>query len=84
MGTMLIGYDVEWLGDGDVTPRFIEQARTLHKRLGGVQETNRCWDSETMDEWSHPRVISNLPKVVLVVWVEATTLTVITSRRPKW
>jgi hypothetical protein len=41
MGTMLIGYDVEWLGDGDVTPRFLEQARLLHNRdflglLGGV------------------------------------------------
>ena len=34
MGTMLIGYDVEWLGEGDVTPRFLEQARSLHNRLG--------------------------------------------------
>ena len=31
---MLIGYDVEWLGEGDVTPRFLEQARSLHNRLG--------------------------------------------------
>ena len=34
MGTLLIGYDVEWRGDGDVTPRFLEQARSLHDRLG--------------------------------------------------
>jgi peptidoglycan/xylan/chitin deacetylase (PgdA/CDA1 family) len=34
MGTMLIGYDVEWRGEGDVTPRFLEQARSLHNRLG--------------------------------------------------
>jgi peptidoglycan/xylan/chitin deacetylase (PgdA/CDA1 family) len=34
MGTMLIGYDVEWTGDGEVTPRFLEQARALHNRLG--------------------------------------------------
>jgi peptidoglycan/xylan/chitin deacetylase (PgdA/CDA1 family) len=34
MGTMLIGYDVEWLGEGDVTPRFLEHARSLHNRLG--------------------------------------------------
>jgi hypothetical protein len=34
MGTMLIGYDVEWLGEGDVTPRFLEQAQSLHNRLG--------------------------------------------------
>jgi peptidoglycan/xylan/chitin deacetylase (PgdA/CDA1 family) len=34
MGTMLIGYDVEWLGEGDVTPRFLEQARSLHNQLG--------------------------------------------------
>jgi peptidoglycan/xylan/chitin deacetylase (PgdA/CDA1 family) len=34
MGTMLIGYDVEWTGDGDVTPRFLERARELHNRLG--------------------------------------------------
>jgi peptidoglycan/xylan/chitin deacetylase (PgdA/CDA1 family) len=34
MGTMLIGYDVEWSGDGDVTPRFLDRARSLHNRLG--------------------------------------------------
>jgi peptidoglycan/xylan/chitin deacetylase (PgdA/CDA1 family) len=34
MGTMLIGYDVEWRGEDDVTPRFLEQARSLHNRLG--------------------------------------------------
>ena len=34
MGTLLIGYDVEWRGDGEVTPRFLEQARSLHDRLG--------------------------------------------------
>ena len=34
MGTLLIGYDVEWRGDGDVTPHFLEQARSLHDRLG--------------------------------------------------
>ena len=34
MGTMLIGYDVEWSGDGEVTPQFLEQARALHNRLG--------------------------------------------------
>ena len=34
MGTLLIGYDVEWRGDGEVTPRFLEQARSLHNRLG--------------------------------------------------
>jgi peptidoglycan/xylan/chitin deacetylase (PgdA/CDA1 family) len=34
MGTMLIGYDVEWRGERDVTPRFLEQARSLHNRLG--------------------------------------------------
>jgi peptidoglycan/xylan/chitin deacetylase (PgdA/CDA1 family) len=34
MGTMLIGYDVERCGEGDVTPRFLEQARSLHNRLG--------------------------------------------------
>jgi peptidoglycan/xylan/chitin deacetylase (PgdA/CDA1 family) len=34
MGTLLIGYDVEWRGKGDVTPRFLEQARSLHNRLG--------------------------------------------------
>src|SRR5215203_4484018 len=34
MGTLLIGYDVEWLGEGDVTPRFLEQARSLHNQLG--------------------------------------------------
>jgi peptidoglycan/xylan/chitin deacetylase (PgdA/CDA1 family) len=33
MGTMLIGYDVEWRGEGDITPRFLEQARSLHNRL---------------------------------------------------
>jgi peptidoglycan/xylan/chitin deacetylase (PgdA/CDA1 family) len=33
MSTMLIGYDVEWRGEGDVTPRFLEQARSLHNRL---------------------------------------------------
>jgi peptidoglycan/xylan/chitin deacetylase (PgdA/CDA1 family) len=34
MGTMLIGYDVEWRDEGDVTPRFLQQARSLHNRLG--------------------------------------------------
>jgi peptidoglycan/xylan/chitin deacetylase (PgdA/CDA1 family) len=34
MGTLLIGYDVEWRGEEDVTPRFLEQARLLHNRLG--------------------------------------------------
>jgi peptidoglycan/xylan/chitin deacetylase (PgdA/CDA1 family) len=34
MGTMLIGYDVEWRGTGDVTPRFLAQAQALHDRLG--------------------------------------------------
>jgi peptidoglycan/xylan/chitin deacetylase (PgdA/CDA1 family) len=34
MGTLLIGYDVEWVGEGDVTPRFLAQARSLHNRLG--------------------------------------------------
>ena len=34
MGTMLIGYDVEWLGEGDVTPHFLAQARSLHNHLG--------------------------------------------------
>src|SRR3954467_6344020 len=34
MGTFLIGYDVEWRGDGEVTPYFLEQARSLHNRLG--------------------------------------------------
>jgi peptidoglycan/xylan/chitin deacetylase (PgdA/CDA1 family) len=34
MGTMLIGYDVEWRGEGDVTPRFLKQAWSLHNRLG--------------------------------------------------
>ena len=33
-GAMLIGYDVEWLGDSDVTPQFLEQARELHNPLG--------------------------------------------------
>jgi hypothetical protein len=33
MGMMLIGYDVEWLGEGDVTPRLLEQARSLHNCL---------------------------------------------------
>lgn len=34
MGTLLLGYDVEWRGDGDVTPRFLEQVQSLHNRLG--------------------------------------------------
>lgn len=34
MGTMLIGYDVEWRGEGEVTPMFLEQARALHNHLG--------------------------------------------------
>src|SRR3954465_2201415 len=34
MGTMLIGYDVEAHGAEDVTPRFLDQARALHHRLG--------------------------------------------------
>ena len=34
MGAMLIGYDVEWRAEGDVTPRFLEQARSLHDHLG--------------------------------------------------
>jgi len=34
MGAMLIDYDVEWRAEGDVTPRFLEQARSLHDRLG--------------------------------------------------
>lgn len=34
MGTFLIGYDVEWRGDDEVTPLFLEQARSLHNRLG--------------------------------------------------
>lgn len=34
MGAFLIGYDVEWRGDDEVTPRFLEQARSLHNRLG--------------------------------------------------
>ena len=33
-GIMLIGYDVEAGGAEDVTPRFLEQARALHDRLG--------------------------------------------------
>ena len=33
-GIMLIGYDVEARGAEDVTPRFLEQARILHNRLG--------------------------------------------------
>jgi peptidoglycan/xylan/chitin deacetylase (PgdA/CDA1 family) len=34
MGTLLIGYDVEWRDDGEMTPRFLEQAQLLHDRLG--------------------------------------------------
>ncbi|ACZ43112.1 polysaccharide deacetylase [Thermobaculum terrenum ATCC BAA-798] len=37
MGTMLIGYDVEWRGargDGDVTERFLDRVQELHNRLG--------------------------------------------------
>ena len=34
MGTFLIGYDVEWRGDDEVTPHFLAQARSLHNRLG--------------------------------------------------
>ncbi len=30
---MLIGYDVEWTGDEDVTPRFLARATDLHNRL---------------------------------------------------
>jgi len=33
-GIMLIGYDVEARGAEDVTPRFLEQAKVLHNRLG--------------------------------------------------
>jgi len=33
MGTMQIGYDVEWHGEGDVTPRFVEHARSLHAEM---------------------------------------------------
>lgn len=33
-GTMLLGYDVEWSGEGRVTAQFLEQARALHNRLG--------------------------------------------------
>lgn len=34
MGTMLIGYDVEWRADGDVTAEFLRQAAAVHHRLG--------------------------------------------------
>ena len=33
-GTLLIGYDVEWLEDGDVTVPFLHQAQRLHHELG--------------------------------------------------
>jgi hypothetical protein len=52
MGTMLIGYDVEWRGEGDVTPWFLEQARSLHNRLGApatmfvVGQTLERWRPE--------------------------------------
>jgi peptidoglycan/xylan/chitin deacetylase (PgdA/CDA1 family) len=34
MGTMLVGYDVEWWGEGDVTPDFLRRTLDLHNRLG--------------------------------------------------
>jgi peptidoglycan/xylan/chitin deacetylase (PgdA/CDA1 family) len=33
-GTMLIGYDVEWRGEGEVTGRFLKRATALHNELG--------------------------------------------------
>ncbi len=33
-GTMLIGYDVEWWGEEDVTRRFLRQVRRMHDELG--------------------------------------------------
>lgn len=32
-GIMLIGYDVEWRGEGDITKDFLATARELHNRL---------------------------------------------------
>jgi peptidoglycan/xylan/chitin deacetylase (PgdA/CDA1 family) len=55
MGTMLIGYDVEWFGEGDITPCFLEQARSLHNRLGVpatlfvVGQTLERWVSQFQD-----------------------------------
>jgi peptidoglycan/xylan/chitin deacetylase (PgdA/CDA1 family) len=49
MGTLLIGYDVEWRGEEDVTPRFLEQARLLHNRLG-VPATLFVV-GQTLDRW---------------------------------
>src|SRR4051794_4003186 len=34
MGTILVGYDVEWQGAEDITPRFLHRAREIHGRLG--------------------------------------------------
>jgi len=51
-GIMLIGYDVEARAAADVTPRFLEQARVLHNRLGVpatlfiVGQTLEQWASE--------------------------------------
>lgn len=33
LGTMLIGYDVEWDKPGDVTPQFLDSARAIHGRV---------------------------------------------------
>ena len=32
-GTLLIGYDVEWLESGDVTVPFLRRAQDLHNAL---------------------------------------------------
>lgn len=32
-GTMLVGYDVEWMGEGDITPGFLERIRHIHNEL---------------------------------------------------
>lgn len=49
---MLIGYDVEWTGGGDVTPRFLEAVSKLHNSLGipatlfVVGQTLEMWINE--------------------------------------
>jgi peptidoglycan/xylan/chitin deacetylase (PgdA/CDA1 family) len=50
-GTMLVGYDVEWWGDDDVTPRFLRRAREIHRELG-IPATLFIV-GRTLERWPH-------------------------------
>src|SRR5215212_5052451 len=74
MGTMQIGYDVEWHGEGDVTPRFVEHARSLHAEMLRQGRAGRPCIGLT-GPWCYYRGLRDRLDILQVLWEEGLRFT---------